>query len=40
VIDRAIVEHVRNEELLLQSLAPREQRAHDDLLRTFLAGLE
>jgi DNA-binding MarR family transcriptional regulator len=40
VIDRAIVEHVRNEELLLQSLAPREQRALDDLLRTFLAGLE
>jgi DNA-binding MarR family transcriptional regulator len=40
VIDKAVVAHVRNEELLLRSLAPHEQRALDDLLRTFLAGLE
>jgi DNA-binding MarR family transcriptional regulator len=40
VIDRAIGAHVQNEELLLRSLAPREQRALDDLLRSFLAGLE
>jgi DNA-binding MarR family transcriptional regulator len=40
VIDKAIAAHVQNEELLLRSLAPRERRALDDLLRTFLAGLD
>jgi DNA-binding MarR family transcriptional regulator len=40
VIDRAVAAHVQNEELLLRSLAPRERRALDDLLRTLLSGLE
>jgi DNA-binding MarR family transcriptional regulator len=40
VIDKAIGAHVRNEEVLLRSLPPRERRALDELLRSFLAGLE
>jgi DNA-binding MarR family transcriptional regulator len=40
VIDKAIVAHVHNEELLLRSLSPREQRTLDELLRTFLSSLE
>ena len=40
VIDKAVAAHLQNEELLLRSLASPERRALDDLLRTFLAGLE
>jgi DNA-binding MarR family transcriptional regulator len=40
LIDRAIGIHIANEERLLESLTPAEQRALDRLLRTFLAGLE
>ncbi len=39
-IDRAIGVHIANEERLLGSLTSVEARALDDLLRTFLAGLE
>jgi DNA-binding MarR family transcriptional regulator len=40
VIDKAVAAHVQNEELLLRSLAPRERRALDALLRSLLSGLE
>ena len=39
-IDKALTAHVRNEQQLLRSLSPSGRRALDDLLRSFLAGLE
>jgi DNA-binding MarR family transcriptional regulator len=40
LIDRALVEHVANEEELLEALTAAEQGQLDDLLRRLLAGLE
>lgn len=39
-IDRAVEEHVANEEHLLEGLSRADQRALDDLLRSLLAELE
>jgi DNA-binding MarR family transcriptional regulator len=40
VADRALENHVANEERLVRSLSPAERRALDDLLRKLLAELE
>ncbi len=40
VVDDALVTHLANEERLLEPLSAPQRRALDDLLRTFLAGLE
>ena len=40
LIDRALVEHVANEEEILEALTPAEQRRLDALLRRLLAALE
>jgi DNA-binding MarR family transcriptional regulator len=40
IIDRAIGDHVANEERLLRPLRPNDRRAFDRLLRGFLASLE
>jgi DNA-binding MarR family transcriptional regulator len=39
-VDRALEDHVSNEERLLRSLAPADRRALDDLLRKLLRDLE
>ena|SRR5439155_12968781 len=39
-VDRALEEHVANEELLLRSLSPADRRLLDGLLRTLLLDLE
>ena len=39
-IDKAVEDHVANEERLLRSLTPDERRDLDDLLRTLLGDLE
>ena len=40
VAERALEAHVANEERLLGSLTPTDRRRLDELLRTFLSGLE
>jgi DNA-binding MarR family transcriptional regulator len=40
LIDRGIVIHMANEERLLSSLRSEERRRLENLLRTFLSGLE
>ena len=40
VIDRAMQEHLANQERLLRSLRPAQRRALEDLLRTLLLDLE
>jgi len=39
-VDKAVEDHVANEERLLRSLKPADRRALDNLLRTLLADLE
>jgi DNA-binding MarR family transcriptional regulator len=40
VIDKAVEDHVANEERILRSLTPAERRSLDGLLRTLLVDLE
>jgi DNA-binding MarR family transcriptional regulator len=40
VVDRALADHVRNEEIILRDLTRAERRTLDRLLRRLLAGLE